>query len=180
MKKLIVSILMAGLVMSSGTTQILAYTVNSSEESTKEVITEDIAVEEIALETSVNVQVANPNWRAYKFVDANNDGICDNCNDYNHQYFVDENGDRICDNLNNRHLFNDENKDGVCDDCNRANHGSKFVDSDSDGICDSFNETRLGYNFVDGNNDGVCDQMVLNQGKMNSNHHKGMRKGNRF
>ncbi len=75
-----------------------------------------------------------------KFVDANNDGICDN--------FVDANNDGKCDNCTGT---------GVCDGTGKGKgmgQGKcgagcgKFVDANNDGKCD---------NFVDANNDGKCD-----------------------
>ena len=73
-----------------------------------------------------------------KFVDANNDGICDN--------FVDANGDGKCDNCTGN---------GTCDGTGKGmKQGSgksccgKFVDANNDGKCD---------NFVDANLDGKCD-----------------------
>ena len=68
------------------------------------------------------------------FVDADNNGVCDNRG----------NGNRN---------FVDADNDGVCD--NRGNGNGNFVDADNDGVCD--NRGNGNGNFVDADNDGVCD-----------------------
>lgn len=227
MKKIIVSILMVGLVISMGVARTLAYTVNPNEESedgivgtedvTENELLEDIPTQEeetvedvVTEETTEDIEgnetteeevegestvkdktedtteeeetegvnsVFNPNWKPHKFVDANNDRICDNCNDKYHQNYVDENGDGICDNINHRHPFNDVDKDGVCDICGRENHGNKFVDLDGDGICDSFGDKDSPVNkYVENNgfNNKGFEKRTMN------NQHKGKGKGNKF
>lgn len=76
----------------------------------------------------------NPNapryYRNCQFVDANNDGICDN--------FIDANGDGKCDNCRGQ---------GLCDGTGVRNargknrgmgQGRNFVDANGDGICDNY------------------------------------------
>lgn len=56
-----------------------------------------------------------------QYVDADNNGVCDNCQNGNGRHFVDNDGDGICDYR-----------------ANRPNHpGKNFVDNDNDGICDN-------------------------------------------
>jgi hypothetical protein len=62
------------------------------------------------------------------FVDANGDGICDNCG----TGFVDADGDGICDNCGT--AFVDADGDGICDNCT----GTGYVDANGDGICDNY------------------------------------------
>lgn len=79
------------------------------------------------------------------YVDADADGICDNCMRLGGQgqgrgnglNFVDKNNDGICDN------FVDENADGICDGCmglggQGKGNGLNFVDENNDGVCDNF------------------------------------------
>lgn len=66
------------------------------------------------------------------------------------RYFVDADGDGICDNCGARHghwagcggAFVDADGDGVCDNCGSypwcGGAGGNFVDADGDGICDNF------------------------------------------
>ena len=83
------------------------------------------------------------------FIDADGDGICDNCGVYRQcaadedcwgRYFVDGDGDGICDNCGSHHwcatdgtecgrYFADGNGDGC---------GRYFVDANGDGICDNY------------------------------------------
>ena len=49
--------------------------------------------------------------------------------------FVDADNDGICDNLDTHCNFVDANGDGICD--NRDTHCTSFVDADNDGICDN-------------------------------------------
>ena len=75
------------------------------------------------------------NGRAVNYVDANGDGICDNCavNGGRGRWFIDKNGDGICD------YFTDTDKNGICDHCTRyGGRGRQFVDKNGDGICDNF------------------------------------------
>ena len=65
------------------------------------------------------------------FVDADNDGICDNQGNGN---FVGADNDGICDNQGYGN-FVDADNDGVCD--NRGNGNGNFVDVDNDGVCDN-------------------------------------------
>jgi len=68
------------------------------------------------------------------YVDADNDGRCDNysgsCN------YVDADSDGRCDNYSGSCNYVDVDNDGRCDNC-----GSYFVDVDGDGICDYHNGT---------------------------------------
>lgn len=182
MKKLFVSILVAGLLVSVGATQALAYTVNPTEQEEEETVdvptqeeetVEDAKTEgEITTEEDIeedteektdedyllddNMMVWPHNW-FHKFVDANEDGICDNCNEEHHWLgFVDEDGDGICDNDYGRHEYVDENEDGICDSCNKNHHGKQFVDV---------------------NKDGICDRNVNSKRPMNIHHHKVIGKG---
>lgn len=76
--------------------------------------------------------------RGSYFVDADNDGVCDNYAQGNESNFVDENGDGVCDNQafgnrgsgHNRSKgqavnFTDTNGDGICDNRTSGN-GRKF------------------------------------------------------
>ena len=60
------------------------------------------------------------------FVDADNDGICDNK----------KNG---CQNRN----FTDADNDGVCDHKSAETCGGSFTDADGDGVCDNREERQL-------------------------------------
>ena len=83
-----------------------------------------------------------------RYVDANNDGVCDTCGRL-HCRFVDANGDGVCDNCGT----------GLGAGCG---HGIGWVDADNDGVCDN-RGTGLGMGcghgsgWVDANGDGVCD-----------------------
>lgn len=63
--------------------------------------------------------------------------------------YVDANNDGVCDNRVTSVCWNDANGDGICD--NRAS-GVCYCDTDGDGVCD-----RCGKNYVDANGDGICD-----------------------
>ena len=73
------------------------------------------------------------------FIDADGDGICDNCGVYRQcaadqdgwgRYFADADGDGICDNCGIHHWCA---TDG-------AGCGRYFVDEDGDGICDNYGD----------------------------------------
>ena len=78
------------------------------------------------------------------FVDANGDGICDNCKQGLCDNFVDANKDGICDNC--PHIQNQHNGAGQG---NGASCGN-FTDADGDGVCDNCNPS-------DCPNGGICD-----------------------
>lgn len=85
------------------------------------------------------------------YVDADNDGICDNQGQCGR--FVDADNDGVCDNMGANGLSCgqcvDADGNGYCD----QHKGACFYDKDGDGICDH----RQGKNFVDADGDGVCD-----------------------
>lgn len=103
------------------------------------------------------------------FVDADGDGVCDNC------------GQGLGNPNAPRPNFVDEDGDGVCDNCAaggqgrrgpRAGYGSgaNFVDEDGDGVCDNCgqglgNPNAPRPNFIDADGDGVCDNMGANGGQ---------------
>jgi hypothetical protein len=71
----------------------------------------------------------------------------------NGSQYVDADNDGVCDNIGERPEFVDEDGDGVCD--NRGirgfgGYGRIFVDADGDGICDNF-----GINGRDRDEDGI-------------------------
>ena len=68
-----------------------------------------------------------------RFVDANGDGVCDNCTAAHSgawvgygSRFVDANGDGVCDNYTAAHS-------GAW-----VGYGSRFVDANGDGVCDNY------------------------------------------
>ena len=85
------------------------------------------------------------------FVDADGDGICDNCINPVCKVFVDANGDGICDNCKNPDCknFKDADGDGKCDNCTNPNC-TGFVDADGDGKCDNCTNTGTGTRPQDG------------------------------
>ena len=68
-----------------------------------------------------------------RYVDADNDGVCDNIGE--RPGFVDEDGDGVCDNRGIRGF---------------GGYARNFVDVDGDGICDNF-----GINGRDADGDGI-------------------------
>jgi hypothetical protein len=99
------------------------------------------------------------------FVDADGDGVCDNCG---------RGGNPNAPRPN----FVDENGDGVCDNCGAGGgqgpygpgygqgSGPNFVDEDGDGICDNCGQGQGPMaNFVDADGDDVCDNMGQNGGQ---------------
>lgn len=110
---------------------------------------------------------------ACRFVDANQDGVCDTCRGDCKKAAVDQNNDGICDHCGencNGH-WADENGDGVCDDCGQNCHKQ---DADGDGLCDHHGE-NCGQNFSDADNDGVCDNRSTRQGHHGKGHGCGRR-----
>jgi hypothetical protein len=100
------------------------------------------------------------------FVDADGDGVCDNC------------GQGMGNPNAPRQNFVDEDGDGVCDNCGAGSGqgphgpgygngaGQNFVDEDGDGVCDNCGQGNGPMaNFVDANGDGVCDNMGQNAGQ---------------
>lgn len=90
------------------------------------------------------------------YVDADGDGVCDNCGS---GYYGRMNG-------NGGANFVDADGDGVCDNCGsgyygrmNGNRGANFVDADGDGVCDNCGTGSYGggANFVDEDGDGICD-----------------------
>ena len=64
--------------------------------------------------------------------------------------YVDADNDGVCDNIGDRPEFVDADGDGVCDNnCGRGGNGN-FVDEDDDGVCDN-----RGTNGRDDDNDGI-------------------------
>lgn len=56
--------------------------------------------------------------------------------------FVDANNDGVCDNWNGCANWADKNSDGVCDNCTGTHKsGCRFTDTNKDGICDNRNAT---------------------------------------
>ena len=75
---------------------------------------------------------------ACRYVDANDDGICDNRGTGACRY-VDANGDGVCDNRGTGACrYADTNGDGVCDTC--GNGACHYVDADGDGVCDNYGQ----------------------------------------
>jgi len=83
------------------------------------------------------------------------------------RYFVDADGDGICDNCGVYHRC------GMA----ATSRGRNFVDADGDGVCDYYVTGQgrgngrgngvqggCGRNFVDTNGDGVCDNYASSQG----------------
>ena len=87
-------------------------------------------------------------------------------------YFIDADGDGICDNCGIHH-WRGANQDG----CSRY-----FVDADQDGICDNCgihhwcatDGTECGRYFVDADGDGICDNYADNG---TCGHGQGYRRG---
>ncbi len=103
-----------------------------------------------------------------KFVDANNDGVCDNYSSTNSLRnqtaklnFVDANGDGVCDNTGT----------GTGTGTGKRNQGKNkpnFVDANGDGVCDNpgtgtgtgkRNQGKTRPNFIDEDGDGICDNL---------------------
>ena len=142
---------------------------NSGDE--EEIETEIKDTEVIDPEFSVDSPIVDFNGRPHKFIDANNDGICDNCNEEHLGLgFIDEDGDGICDQLKEHHPFDDTNKDGLCDTCGRHDHRRFFEGFGGNG---DFRRHEL----VDENEDGVCDKN--NQKPFKGKHHQGNGKWHR-
>lgn len=94
-----------------------------------------------------------------RYVDANGDGICDNCRAaHTGRSCTDANGDGICDNCGIRHTgcgscYVDANGDGICDNCG-AGQGGGYVDADGDGVCDNYTGSQGGHHG--GGHGGGC------------------------
>lgn len=72
--------------------------------------------------------------------------------------YVDANGDGICDNCGIRHTgcgscYVDANGDGICDNCG-AGQGGGYVDADGDGVCDNYTGSQGGHHG--GGHGGGC------------------------
>ena len=91
------------------------------------------------------------------FADADNDGVCDNCDataqGTHHRGYVDADNDGVCGNY----------AAGTCpgngQGCGAYGHGG-YVDADGDGVCDNYGSGRgagSSQGYVDADNDGVCD-----------------------
>lgn len=121
----------------------------------------------LALLLSVGVPTAyacagrHHGWQtACRFVDANEDGVCDNCRGDCRKAAVDQNNDGICDHCGedcDGHWI-DMDGDGVCDHCGETCHRQ---DADGDGVCDNHGQV-CGQNFVDANQNGICDNRAAN------------------
>lgn len=66
--------------------------------------------------------------------------------------YVDANGDGICDNCNAAHTscgryYTDANGDGICDNCGTTTcgQGGSYVDSNGDGVCDNYTGSQGGH-----------------------------------
>ncbi|MEA4822805.1 MAG: hypothetical protein VB111_01660 [Clostridiaceae bacterium] len=92
----------------------------------------------VSLGTTTAFAVSQPGGQ--NFVDANNDGICDNCDSTRH--FIDANGDGICDNCEG----GIRPMDGTG---KRAGNGGKEV---------------RGYGYTDADNNGICDNTAKGTG----------------
>jgi hypothetical protein len=90
-----------------------------------------------------NSQPARP-AACTNFVDANGDGICDNCRQGLCDSFVDANGDGICDNCRHLGYQHDGANSGNGPGC------GNFVDADGDGVCDNCDQS-------DCQGGGACD-----------------------
>jgi hypothetical protein len=108
-----------------------------------------------------------------KFVDLNNDGVCDN-------NLSGQLGSMSGNRGKTRPNFIDANGDGVCDNNTTGTVGAgmrnqgktkpNFVDANADGICDNNTTGTVGAgmgnrgktrpNFIDADGDGVCDHFV--------------------
>lgn len=95
----------------------------------------------IALVASLGTATAFAAQNGRRYVDANNDGICDNGG--------------MCARYNGNKNFIDTDKDGVCDNLGTGTGAGNFTDTDGDGVCDNLG-TGIGA-FVDADGDGVCD-----------------------
>lgn len=110
-------------------------------------------------QTDPSVQVPRAAERAEKpvdcpaYVDANGDGICDNCaaGSTSCPGYRDVNGDGVCDNAaasSGRGAcsgFVDANGDGICDNCSgRGAVCPGYADADGDGACDNYESGRCG------------------------------------
>ena len=67
-----------------------------------------------------------------QYVDADGDGVCDNCGTACR--YVDADGDGVCDNRGTACRYVDADGDGVCDNRGAA---CRYVDADGDGVCDN-------------------------------------------
>lgn len=103
-------------------------------------------------------QDAGQNGSCTGFVDADGDGVCDNCNG-------------LCQGSGmNQGAGTSSNASGTA--------GSGFVDENNDGVCDNrsdgcANGTNASCGYVDADNDGICDNYGTNQ-----SHHYGQGNGN--
>ena len=111
------------------------------------------------------------NINGKRFMDTNNDGICDNCDTVSR--------DCLCGRENNGQNYTDTDNDGICDNCHvasrnclcgRENNGQNYTDTDNDGICDNCNTDSRdcrcgrgsnGQNYTDVDNDGICDNRTV-------------------
>ncbi len=96
------------------------------------------------------------------YVDADGDSVCDLCGTDHSSCvtgecaaFLDEDGDGLCDLCETYHW---------CDMTN-VGCGSRFADEDGDGVCDYYALGQGGENFVDSDGDGVCDNYASGQGQ---------------
>lgn len=93
------------------------------------------------------------------YVDADNNGVCDNIDESQCAGYADEDRDGICD-----------NREETCKP--EQNYKKSFVDNDDDGVCDNRGECKgqgkgcgnkqgRGVCYTDSDGDGVCDNRGL-------------------
>lgn len=121
--------------------------------------------------------------RTRLFVDANNDGVCDNTGKA--QKLGSKAGQGLrsgqgqgmngsCGALgaglcSNEGEFVDADGDGVCDNRAMKEKGASFIDENGDGVCDNRGAAsgscqRQSMDFVDENGDGICDNRANRSG----------------
>lgn len=119
MKRIVMGVLAALLVLSAGAPAASAAGHGHRQSSVQSCITDNTRIKNCA--------------NACNYVDADGDGICDNCD--NHcsgcGNMCDKNSDGICDNCGTHTHFTDEDCDGICDNCGTRAHSA---DEDCDDI----------------------------------------------
>ncbi len=111
--------------------------------------------------------------RGQRYIDLNNDGICDNqAAGYGGRCFIDNDGDGVCDYYGTR-CYNDCAEGYYCQGTGCAS--GCFIDNDGDGICDYYGTglgMAYGRNSQNGQN-GQNSQNGCNGQNMYSHHGRG-------
>lgn len=64
-------------------------------------------------------------------------GVCQNASAEQRVNYIDADNDGICDNQSSGKYYTDNDNDGVCD---NQNSGKYYTDNNNDGVCDNYSE----------------------------------------